>query len=363
MISGFLVKDSLSTEGLRIKLAQWGVFILGYICAMSPIAIYHEHPDWFKPLFEELNNRGIPFVRLNPAAHQFAIEAPAPDYSLFFNRMSPSAYLRDGVQGIFYTLNYLRQLEYWGIPTVNGYKAFVGETSKALQLELMQSLGIKYPKARVVNHRSQLVAAAEGLRFPVVVKANIGGSGAGITKYQTLEDLRAAAVEGEMDFGVDHTALLQEFIPARGGYITRVETLGGKFLYAIRVYITGDTFNLCPADICQTNAGVELVRNACALDAPKNGLKVEGYTPPPAVIKAVETIVQQSGIDVGGIEYIIDDRDGELLYYDVNALSNFVADAVNVIGFNPHQRLVDYLVERAGVQQDKKAKTLQSVEL
>jgi len=314
---------------------------------MSPIAIYHEHPDWFKPLFAELNNRGIPFVRLNPAAHQFAVEAPAPDYSLFFNRMSPSAYLRDGVQGIFYTLNYLRQLEYQGIPTVNGYRAFVNETSKALQLELMQSLGIKYPRARVVNHPSQLVAAAEGLRFPVVVKANIGGSGAGITKYNSLDDLRAAA-EGPMDFGVDHTALLQEFIPARGGYITRVETLGGKFLYAIRVYLTGETFNLCPADICQTNTGVELVRN---------GLKVEGYTPPPAVIKAVETLVQQSGIDVGGIEYIIDDRDGELLYYDVNALSNFVADAVNVIGFNPFHRLVDYLETRAGVRSPQAAKT------
>jgi predicted ATP-grasp superfamily ATP-dependent carboligase len=330
---------------------------------MSPIAIYHEHPEWFKPLFEELNNRGIPFVRLNPAAHQFAPEAPAPDYSLFFNRMSPSAYLRDGVQGIFYTLNYLRQLEYLGIPTVNGYKAFVNETSKALQLELMQSLGIMYPKARVVNHPSQLVAAAEGLRFPVVVKANIGGSGAGITKYTALEDLRAAAGEGKMDFGVDHTALLQEFVPARGGYITRVETLGGKFLYAIRVYLTGETFNLCPADICQTNTGVELVRNACALDAPKNGLKVEGYMPPPAVIKAIETLVQHSGIDVGGIEYIIDDRDGELLYYDVNALSNFVADAVNVIGFNPHQRLVDYLEVRARAHQGKKAKTFQSASL
>jgi predicted ATP-grasp superfamily ATP-dependent carboligase len=323
---------------------------------MSPIAIYHEHPDWFKPLFEELNNRGIPYVRLNPAAHQFAIEAPAPDFSLFFNRMSPSAYLRDGVQGMFYTLNYLKQLELLGIPTVNGYKAFVNETSKALQLMLMQSLGIKYPKARVVNHPSQLVAAAEGLRFPVVVKANIGGSGAGITKYHTLEDLKAAA-QGPMDFGVDHTALLQEFIPARDGHITRVETLGGKFLYAIRVYLTGDTFNLCPADICQTSTGVELVRNACAIEAPKNGLKVEGYTPPPAVIKAVETIVQQSGIDVGGIEYIIDDRDGELLYYDVNALSNFVADAVNVIGFNPHKRLVDYLETRAGAKSVNAPKT------
>jgi glutathione synthase/RimK-type ligase-like ATP-grasp enzyme len=195
-----------------------------------------------------------------------------------------------------------------------------------------------------------LVEAAEGLQFPVVVKANIGGSGAGITKYHTLQDLKEAVNAGDMSFGVDHTALLQEFVTARGGYITRVETLGGKFLYAIRVYLTGDTFNLCPADICQTSSGVELVRNACAIEAPKNGLKVEGYTPPPAVVKTIETIVQRSGIDVGGIEYIIDDRDGEILYYDVNALSNFVADAVNVIGFNPHEKLVDYLEARAGVK-------------
>lgn len=322
---------------------------------MSPIAIFHEHPDWFKPLFAELDRRDLPYVRLNPAAHQFAIEAAKPDYSLFFNRMSPSAYLRGGTQGMFYTLYYLKYLETHGIPTVNGYKAFTYETSKALQLELMQSLGIRYPKARVVNHPSKLVEAAEGLRFPVVVKANIGGSGAGITKYATLADLKNAAGKNDMDFGVDHTALLQEFIPARGGHITRVETLGGKFLYAIKVFLTGDTFNLCPADICQTSSGVELVRNACALEAPKNGLKVEGYTPPPQVIKTIETIVQQSGIDVGGIEYIIDDRDGDLLYYDVNALSNFVADAVNVIGFNPHEKLVDYLETRAGLRTTAKA--------
>jgi hypothetical protein len=43
----------------------------------------------------------------------------------------------------------------------------------------------------------------------------------------------------------------------------------------------------------------------------------------------------------------VDDRDGRHYFYDVNALSNFVADAVNVIGFDPHERLVDYLVERA----------------
>jgi len=325
---------------------------------MLPFAIYHEHPDWFKPLFAELEKRGIAYERINPVQHTYAIEDTTPKYSLFFNRMSPSAYLRDGEQGIFYTLNVLKHLEYQGVRVINGYKAFTYETSKALQLMLLESQGLKYPKSRVVNHTSQLIKATEGLRFPIVVKANIGGSGAGITKYDSIEALQADIDANAISFGIDKTALIQEYITARGGYITRVETLGGKYLYAIRVYITGDTFNLCPADICQTNTGKELVRNACALDAPKNGLKVEGYTPPAHVIEAIETIVQRSGIDVGGIEYIIDDRDGEILYYDVNALSNFVADAVNVIGFNPHEKLVDFLEEQVHAPKSLLAQTL-----
>jgi predicted ATP-grasp superfamily ATP-dependent carboligase len=319
---------------------------------MSKIVISHEHPDWFKPLFAELEKRCIPYETVNPTQHHYAIEEKAPKIALFFNRMSPSAYLRGGVQGTFYTLNYLKHLEEHGVRVLNGYRAFTYETSKALQLMLLEKLGIKYPKSRVINHASQVEAATEGLRFPIVVKANIGGSGAGIEKFDSIEAVREAVENDQIDLGIDHTALVQEFIPARGGYITRVETLGGKYLYGIRVYTSGESFNLCPADICQTTTGQDLVRNACAVDAPKNGLRVETYTPPADVIKNIETIVQRSGIDVGGIEYIIDDRDGEVLYYDVNALSNFVADAVNVIGFNPHERLVDYLEQQAVKQTD-----------
>lgn len=310
---------------------------------MSSISISYEQPDWFKPLFAELEKRGIPFQTTNPTKHFFAIEDGKPEFDLFFNRMSPSAYLRDGVQGTFYTLNYLKFLEEHGVRVINGYKAFTYETSKALQLLLLQKLGIRYPKSRVINHTSQIEKAIAGLRFPIVIKANIGGSGAGIEKFDSLEDVQVAIDEKGIDFGIDHTALVQEFIPARGGYITRVETLGGKYLYGIRVYTDGESFNLCPADICQTTTGHDLIRNACAIDAPKNGLKVEAFTPSKEIIENIERIVQESGIDVGGIEYIIDDRDGEVLYYDVNALSNFVADAVNVIGFNPHERLVDFL--------------------
>jgi len=86
---------------------------------------------------------------------------------------------------------------------------------------------------------------------------------------------------------------------------------------------------------------------ACALDAQERGIRVEGYTPPPQVIADVERIFEAAAIDVGGVEYLIDDRDGEILYYDINALSNFVADAPRVIGFDPFTRLVDYLEAEA----------------
>ncbi|MET0241980.1 MAG: hypothetical protein ABW174_00870 [Flavitalea sp.] len=313
---------------------------------MKPIAIYYEHPDWFRPLFAELEKRGIPYVSLNPGQHRFDLNDTEQKYSLFFNRMSPSAYLRNNVQGMFFTQSYLRHLEDFGTPTVNGFKAFDYELSKSKQLSLIKKLGYKFPAAITVNHVSQLIPAAKQLRFPIVVKANIGGSGAGIVKYGSIESLQTDIDNNAIDFGVDHTALVQEFITAKDGHITRVETLGGKYLYAIKVFSSGESFNLCPADICQTNDGKELVRNACAVDAPKNGLRVEAYQPPPHVIRAIESLVQNAGIDVGGIEYFVDERTDDILYYDINALSNFVADAVNVIGFNPHERLVDYLETR-----------------
>lgn len=315
---------------------------------MLPIAIYHEHPDWFRPLFAELDRRALPYVRLDPRAHRYDPSAASEPYSLVFNRMSPSAYLRDGVQGTFFTLGYLHHLERLGIPVMNGSRGFGFEISKARQLSLLESLGLRYPKSVVVNHANQVVAAAKDLRFPVVVKANVGGSGAGIVRFDAPDDLSRAAAEGRLNFGIDRTALVQEFVPARDGRITRVELLGGKFLYAIHVYSAGDSFNLCPADICQRADGVELERSACAVDAPKNKMRVEAASLPNSVIESCERIIRGAGIDVGGIEFMIDDRDVALLYYDINALSNFVADAVNVVGFDPFVRLVDELELRAG---------------
>ena len=311
------------------------------------IAIYYEHPDWFRPLFTEFERRGTRFLRLDARQHRYDVASPDGEFSLLFNRMSPSAWTRGNAQGIFFTLNYLASLERAGVRVVNGYRAFTTETSKALQLSLLEQLGLPYPRARVINHASQAVAAADELRFPVVVKANIGGSGAGITRYDSPQALADDAERGEIKLGLDQTALVQEFIPARGGFITRVEVLGGKYLYAIHVYFVGDSYNLCPGDICATTSGVELARSICPTDAPKNNMRVEAVTPDPEIIADVERIMLTAGIEVGGVEYIVDDRDGRRYYYDINALSNFVADGLRVVGFDPYARLADFLEQEA----------------
>jgi len=314
-----------------------------------PIAIYYEHPDWFRPLFAELDRRGVPYVRLNAANHRFDATDGRPSYSLLFNRMSPSAYLRGHGNAIFYTLHYLAYLKRHGVRVINGYDAYVTETSKALQLSLLEHLGLPYPKAVVINHSAQALEATRGLQFPVVVKPNIGGSGAGVQRFDTPERLEDATRGrgGTLDLGIDQTGLVQEYIPAEQQRIVRVEVLGGRYLYAIRIYTPGDSFNLCPADVCQTVGGAQLVRAACPVDAPQNNLRVEGYTPPAEIADQVERIMRAAQIDVGGVEYMIDARDGRLYYYDINALSNFVADAPRVVGFDPFAPLVDFLEREA----------------
>ena len=311
---------------------------------VRPIGIYYEHPDWFRPLFAALDRRGVSYERVNAAESFYDATSDADArFGVVVNRMSPSAYLRGHGHTILYTLGYLAHLDRLGVRVINGQSAFRLETSKALQLSLLKSLGLPFPAARVINRASQAPAAAQGLRFPIVVKPNIGGSGAGIVRFDRPEDLERAVAEDRINLGIDQTGLVQEFIPARDGHITRVEVLGGDYLYAINVFGTSDSFNLCPADICLTTDGVALDRAACAADAPKNKIRVEGTTPPDDAVADVERIMAAAGIDVGGVEYVVDDRDGQRYYYDINALSNFVAEAPRVIGFDPFERLVDYL--------------------
>lgn len=325
------------------------------------IDIVYEHPVWFARLFEALDTRGVPYRRVHAASLRFAPDwkhdpvarEAAPD--LLVNRMSPSADRRGHGHAILPTLQYLESAEAGGVRVINGSKAYGYEISKARQMALLADLGLPLPKTRVINSASEALAATAGLRWPVVVKPSVGGSGAGVLRFDRESDLQAVVEADQLDFGVDHLAVVQEFIPARDSRITRVEVLDGQFLYAIHVPVTGQTFNLCPADHCELPPpGVEAAAVAtggvaleghCAIAPPSAGRRFVQADPPPAIIDAVVQMTNAAGFDVGGVEYVVDDRDGQPYFYDINALSNFVADAPAVIGFDPWVPFVDFLVQ------------------
>ncbi|NYE29554.1 carbamoylphosphate synthase large subunit [Rhodanobacter sp. K2T2] len=302
------------------------------------LAIVYEHPEWFKPLFAALDRRGVGYQAFPFENHQFDLadrHAPAP---VVFSRLAMSSFLRQDEHPIFYAQALYAHWELNGAHVINGSKALAIDANKARQLSVIQSLGLDIPATRVVHRQADIVAATEGLRFPVIVKVNIGGSGAGVSRYDSVDELKQAVANDRAPKGIDSVLLVQEYVPAKDKHMVRMETLDGKFLYAISLNTDGGTFDLCPADVC-------------LIDKPT--VTVQEFKPDAQAIKAAEAIARASGLDIGGIEFMIDERDGARRFYDINGLSNFVADPLHVLGWDPHEKLVDYLIDVIASKQEK----------
>jgi hypothetical protein len=295
---------------------------------MIDLAILYEHPQWFAPLFAALDRRGIEYAAFGPEGNWSpgygAIPAP-----VVFNRIAMSSFLREEEHPIFHTMALLDHWRRSGARVINGADVMAIDASKARQLALIASLGLAIPETRVVHRVADVEAAAATLTFPLVVKANIGGSGAGIVRYDDRDSLAAAVADGTVPDSIDRVLMVQEYVPVRGGRITRLETLAGKFLYAIDIE-GGGGFDLCPADFCLAEPG-------------KPAIAITEAKPGAALIDAAERIAEAAKLDIGGIEVMIDDRDGTPRFYDINALSNFVANPLDILGWDPHERLVDWL--------------------
>ena len=309
------------------------------------IGILDEHPEWSKRLVAELEGRGLTVERIDHSNHGFDPRERRRPYDVLVNRSSPSSHRRGHASVLFYTEALLEHYQALGVPVINPVAAYRFEKSKALQLGLFERLGVRYPRAVVVNHADQLRKAVDVVRFPVLVKPNVGGSGALIERFDDREALEARAAA--LDFGPDGVALLQEYVEPRDGAIVRVEVLDGRALYAIRIVKRAEDFNLCPADICQVPAPPSAEAGACPIDV-RPGLDVTRYDAPDDVVAQAVALTRAASIDVGGVEYLVSARDGLPYFYDVNATSNFVADAPRVLGFDPFPAFGDYIVRIAG---------------
>jgi glutathione synthase/RimK-type ligase-like ATP-grasp enzyme len=307
------------------------------------LVVLHEHPEWQKPLFAALKRRGVSFAPFDLTRAAFSND-DVPPASVYFNQASPSAYLRGHTRAVPLALAYMRTLELRGARVLNGADVFGLELSKSAQATLLRTLGIDCPRSITFNDVSALEPFEHRITWPAVLKPDQGGSGARIQVVESLAEVEAVFTRDPSIWQPDNLFLLQEYLPHDPDEgIVRLEFLGGDLLYAMRVKTHG-RFNLCPSPVCNPDDG----DSACALPTepaveapPVEFIPFRGV--PQEAVATAQRIVETARLHVGGIEYL-ETPDGRRVFYDINANSNLRPSVAEAFGFDPFERVVDYLV-------------------
>ena len=304
------------------------------------LVVLFEHPEWQKPLFSALERRAVRYGTFDLKRGAFDPDR-VPDAPLYFNQASPSAYVRGNTRAVPLALSLMRSLELGGARVLNGSQAFSLELSKSMQAALMQRLNIAHPRTLAFNDVDAALAQWDN-RWPALLKPEQGGSGARMYLLNSADELVRLLRDRPELWLPDHLLTLQEYYqtaPSQG--IVRMEFLGGELLYAMRVVSHG-SFNLCPSEVCNPETG----ESQCEVPETKPSRPVE-FHPYPAVpasaVDAGKRLMAAGHLDVGGIEYL-EASDGRLVFYDINANSNLRVPIGQAFGFDPFERVVDFLV-------------------
>ena len=305
------------------------------------LVVLHEHPEWQRPLLAALERRGVRFAPFDLKNGAFDVDL-VPDAPLYFNQASPSAYLRGNTRAVPFALSLMRALEIAGARVLNGSRAFALELSKSVQGSLLKKIGVDHPRSLAFNDVGAVRSRWQ--QWPALLKPEQGGSGARMFLLESFEELERTIALSPDIWSPDQLLLLQEYFPtnpARG--IVRMEFVGGELLYAMRVVAHG-SFNLCPSEICNPEGG----EGACAVPerAPTAPVEFHPYRDiPPEAVATGKQIVAAGGLDVAGIEDLETD-DGRRVFYDINANSNLRPAIGQAFGFDPFERVVDYIVQQ-----------------
>ena len=301
---------------------------------MNRIHIIHENSEWVAPLAKALRDRDLPFAEwfLDTGTLDLRV---APPEGVFYNRMSASSHTRGHRYAPEHAAAVLAWLERHGRRVLNGGRALQLEVSKVAQSAALEALGIRTPRTVAVIGRQPLVEAARRFPPPFITKHNRAGKGLGVRLFHDAEALARYVESEEFEPSVDGITLLQEYIDAPEPFITRVEFVGGRFLYAVRVD-TSQGFELCPADACRVDdSSCPVGENAGALFR-----IVEGFRHP--LVERYERVLAANDIHIAGIEFIVD-RDGVAYTYDINTNTNYNSEAEKAAGQFGMAAIADYL--------------------
>jgi hypothetical protein len=234
----------------------------------------------------------------------------------------------------------LRWLESHQRRVVNDTRALRLEISKVEQYERLKAYGIRTPRTIAAVGKQHLVEAARRMSGPFITKHNRAGKGLGVKLFQDVPSLQKHLQSDAFEDSVDGITLIQEYIRATEPFITRVEFVGGEFLYAVRVD-TSLGFELCPADVCQVgDAFCPVGEQAAPVAAAPRFQVVRDFKSP--LIEKYRRFIADHGIGIAGIEFI-EDAQGNTYTYDVNTNTNYNPAAEAEAGLYGMKTIASYL--------------------
>ncbi len=300
------------------------------------VHVLHENPDWFAPIGAALDAAGVPYEQWPLGDGMLDLGDRPPD-GVFWSRLSASSHTRDHPYAKDHARGVLAWLEAHQRRVVNGRRALELEVSKVAQLTALRAAGFDVPRTLAVAGAADLPAAARKLPVPFISKHNQGGKGLGVRLFASHDEFGAYAESPDYQATVDGITLLQEYLPAAQPFITRVEIVGGSFVYAITADTARGGFELCPADACAVDAYAADAAppdagqpdaappDAGQPDAGPPGLFAlrEGFDHP--IIGRYLDFARVHGVEIAGFEFI-ETTDGRMVTYDVNTTTNYNAE-------------------------------------
>lgn len=304
---------------------------------MSRIYVIHENAEWIEPLWRTLRKIGVPFEEWFLDSGQLDLSTPPPE-GLFYSRMSASSHTRGHRYSPEYAGSVLAWLELHGRRVINNSRALQLEISKVAQYTALDAFGIAIPRTVAAVGRDAILGAGREFGLPFVTKHNRAGKGLGVHLFRDVVEFEGYVEGAAFEESVDGITLIQEYIEAPEPFITRLEFVGGKFLYAVRVD-TSEGFELCPAD-------------ACKVDGSPLFQIIPDFVHP--LIDRYESLLAANGVQVAGIEFIID-RNGEAYTYDINCSTNYNTDAEAQFGLSGIMAVATFLQrELAALEQTRR---------
>lgn len=294
----------------------------------------HENRVWVEPLRAAFDEMGLPFEEWFLDAGRLDL-MESPPSGIFYNRMSASSHTRGHRYSPEYTGAVLAWLEQHGRRVVNSSRALQLEISKVAQYAALGACGIRTPRTVAVVGRDRIVDVGRTFGFPFITKHNRAGKGLGVKLIKSAVALERYVVSEEFEPSVDGVTLIQQYIEAAEPFIIRVEFVGGRLLYAVRVD-TSQGFELCPADACRVDdAFCPTGESAVSLFQIERDFSH-------ALVERYENFLAENKIHIAGIEFITD-RSGVTYTYDVNTNTNYNSKAEEVAGIYGMRAVADYL--------------------